>query len=59
MKIETSRLLIRNYETKDMDDAAEFLLNKKTMAFIPERFSSKEEMTLFLEKIKIIFFQLY
>ena len=27
MKIETSRLLIRNYETTDMDDAAEFLLN--------------------------------
>lgn len=56
MKIETSRLVIRSYETTDMDDAAEFLLNKKTMAFIPERFSSKEEMTLFLEKNKNHFF---
>lgn len=59
MKIETSRLLIRSYETTDMDDAAEFLLNEKTMAFIPERFSSKEEMALFLEKNKNHFFQLY
>ncbi|MBF2821239.1 GNAT family N-acetyltransferase, partial [Escherichia coli] len=56
MKIETSRLLIRSYETTDMDDAAEFLLNEKTMAFIPERFSSKEEMALFLEKNKNHFF---
>lgn len=47
MKIETSRLLIRSYETTDMDDAAEFLLNEKTMAFIPERFSSKKRWLFF------------
>ena len=56
MNIETSRLLIRTYDSKDMDDAAEFLLHKKTMAFIPEKFTSKEDMSQFLKANKNKFF---
>lgn len=56
MLIETNRLLIRTYQEIDMDDAAEFLLDEETMLFIPEKFSSKKEMSLFLKKNKDHFF---
>ena len=50
MRVETERLLIRTYETTDMDEAAAFLLDTETMHFIPEKFNSKEEMSGFLQK---------
>ena len=56
MRIETDRLVIRKYEESDMDSAAEFLLDKKTMYYIPEKFDNKQEMMLFLEKNKEAYF---
>lgn len=56
MKIETDRLIIRNYETEDMADAAEFLLDSETMHFIPEKFETAKEMAGFLEKNQDKFF---
>lgn len=52
MKIETNRLIVRNYEKADIEDVAIFLLDKKVMYYIPEVFETMEDVTSFVMKEK-------
>lgn len=49
MKIETERLLIRNYNENDLDDLYEYLSDKETVRFEPYSAMSLEEAKKNLE----------
>lgn len=46
--LETDRLIIRNYAREDLSDAAEFLMDKETMYYIPETFEQLSELEQFI-----------
>lgn len=52
MKLKNERLIIRTYRETDLDDACQFLLNEKTMHYIPERFKDKDAVLNFIRKQK-------
>lgn len=49
MRIETERLIIRNYEDKDLKDLCQFLLDKEQMYYIPEHFEDEEAVVAFMK----------
>lgn len=49
MRIETKRLIIRNYEDKDLKDLCQFLLDEEQMYYIPEHFEDEEAVVAFMK----------
>lgn len=48
MKLETSRLIIRNYKDADIKDVSQFLCDKEVMYYIPEEFNTIEDVKRFI-----------